>query len=93
MRMCALALLALVAAGCGGGSSTNGSGHVVTVSRSVADFSAIDLTGQANVVVSVGPSTAGTIKGDDNIVPLIHTDVRDGKLVISSKQAIRRMTN
>ena len=85
MRILALAALVLVAAGCGGGGKTNGSGHVVTVSRTVSSFNAIDLTGAENVVVSVGPSTAVTITGDDNIVPLIRTDVRGGKLVIASK--------
>ncbi|SRR5581483_4641036 len=85
MRIVALAALVLVAAGCGGAGKTTGSGHVVTDSRRVSSFSAIDLRGAENVVVSVGPSTAVTITGDDNVVPLIRTDVRGGKLVIASK--------
>ena len=86
MRACALVLLALVLAGCGGSSSTTrGSGHVVTVSRSVRDFTGVDLTGVATVNVAVGKPAALTISGDDNILPLIRTEVHDGVLVISSK--------
>jgi hypothetical protein len=81
--MCALAALVLVAAGCGG--STTGSGHVVTTSRTVAGFSSIDLQGAATITIAVGKPTALSISGDDDILKLIHTDVRDGVLVISSK--------
>jgi len=87
MRASTLVLLALVLAGCGGSSSstTKGSGHVVTATRSVQSFTAVDLMGAATVNVAVGKPTALTISGDDNIVPLIHTDVHDGVLEISSK--------
>ncbi len=83
MRVCALAALVLMAAGCGG--STTGSGHVVTVSRTVGGFSSIDLTGAATITVAVGRHTAVRISGDDNIVPLIRTEVRGSVLVVSSK--------
>ena len=87
MRICTLAALVLVAAGCGG--STTGSGHIVTVSRTVTGFSSIDLTGAATITVAVGEPTAVRISGDDNIVELIRTDVRDGVLVISSKHGYK----
>jgi hypothetical protein len=72
-----------VAAACGG--STTGSGHVVTTSRTVSGFSSIDLKSAATIRIAVGPLAALTIRGDDDIVPLIRTDVRAGVLVISSK--------
>jgi hypothetical protein len=83
VRIVALAALFLVVAGCGG--STTGSGHVVTTSRAVSRFSSIDLTGAATIWIAVGRTTSLTIAGDDNVVPLIRTEVRDGVLVISSK--------
>jgi len=85
MRICALALLALVLTACGSSSTTRGSGNVVSVPRAVSPFSHLDFTGAAEVSVRVGGKTAVTIRGDDNIVPLITTDVRDGTLVISSR--------
>ena len=84
-----LGLLAVVAvvAGCGSdhesSSSVKGSGNVVTVSRDVPSFTKIDLNGAASVSITVGKKTAVAISGDDNIVPLIHTEVNDGTLVIS----------
>jgi Putative auto-transporter adhesin, head GIN domain len=87
MRRCALAAVVLVAGGCSG--STTGSGHIVTVSRTVSGFSSIDLTGAATVTVAVGRATAVSISGDDNIVALIRADVRDGVLVISSKHGYK----
>jgi putative autotransporter adhesin-like protein len=76
-------LLALALAGCGG--STHGSGHVVSVARDVPGFTKVDLEGAGTVTAEVGRATALTLEGDDNVLPLITTTVRDGVLVISSK--------
>ncbi|MGZ4357070.1 MAG: head GIN domain-containing protein [Gaiellaceae bacterium] len=88
MSIRALGLLAAAAvvAGCGSTSkTTHGSGNVVTASRDVPSFTKIDFTGAASVSISVGKKTAVAIRGDDNIVPLIRTDVRGDTLVISEK--------
>ncbi len=87
MRKYALAALVLLAAGCGG--TTTGSGHVVTTTRTVTGFSSIDLKGAATITVRVGMPTTVSISGDDNVVPIIRTDVRDGVLVISSKHGYK----
>lgn len=85
-RAFGLLAAAAVVAGCGSTTkTTHGSGTVVTVSRDVPSFTKIDFTGAASVSISVGKKTAVAISGDDNIVPLIHTDVRGGTLVISEK--------
>ena len=83
-----LVVVAAVVAGCGSSarqssSSIKGSGKVVSVSRDVPSFTKIDLRGAATISVTVGKKTAVAISGDDNIVPLIHTEVNDGTLVIS----------
>jgi Putative auto-transporter adhesin, head GIN domain len=85
MRRVALAALVVLLAGCGGSGTTKGSGHVVTVSRTVPGFTSIELAGAATVDVTVGKPAALTLRADDNVVPLIRTEVRDGKLVVSSK--------
>ena len=81
--------LAVVLAGCGvsSGGTTKGSGHVVTEKRSVDSFSSIELIGAATDRVFVGKPAAVTIRGDDNILRLIRTYVRDGVLVVSSKHS------
>jgi len=88
MRIFALALLAVALAGCGGSSkTTKGSGHVVSASRTVSGFTTIRLIGAATVDVTVGKPAALTLSGDDNILPLIRTDVRDGALEITSEHS------
>ena len=81
-----LALGALVLAACGS-SATKGSGHVVSVSRPLSGFTRIEFKGAATVDVSVAEPAGVTIRGDDNIVPLVRTKVVDGALVISSKHS------
>jgi len=90
MRGLVLVASVLVLAGCGGlggGHTTKGSGRVVTETRSVGSFTSIDLIGAATVDVFVGKPASLTIRGDDNILPLIRTDVSDGALVVSSKHS------
>jgi hypothetical protein len=88
MRRRALVFVAVLLAGCGSsGSTTKGSGHVVTEKRSVGSFSSIELIGAATVDVFVGKPTALTIRGDDNILPLIRTSVSNGALVVASKHS------
>jgi Putative auto-transporter adhesin, head GIN domain len=85
MRVLAAAAVLVLVAGCGGG--TKGSGHLVTVHRDVGGFSRIELDGAGTVTVTVGAPAGLTIYGDDNIVPLITTNVVAGALVISSKHS------
>jgi hypothetical protein len=79
-----LIFAAFLLAGCGS-STTTGSGHVASVSHAVGGFTSIDFKGAATIDVAVGGPGGVTIRGDDNIVPLIRTKVVDGVLVISSK--------
>ena len=89
MRSLALVFAAALLAGCAGssGGTTKGSGHVVTEKRSVGTFAGIDLIGAATVDVLVGRPATLTIRGDDNILPLIRTSVSNGILVVSSKHS------
>jgi Putative auto-transporter adhesin, head GIN domain len=87
-----LALLMLTALACSFGSiSTNrviGSGKVVSENRNVSGFTSIELTGSADVDVTIGTTESVIVKADDNIVPLVETTVRNGKLVIGNKPNI-----
>jgi hypothetical protein len=62
-----------------------GSGVASSQERSLAEFTAIEIAGSADVFVTVGKTQHVVVESDDNILPLIETSVQSGKLVISTK--------
>ena len=62
-----------------------GSGHVVSETRDVANFTSVELAGSADVNILLGNAESVNVEADDNIVPLIQTIVTNGKLVINTK--------
>jgi putative autotransporter adhesin-like protein len=68
-------------------SGVEGSGVAVTESRKLPPFSKVDLAGANSVAVHVDGAQAVTIRGDDNVVPLITTEVRDGELVVGQRRS------
>lgn len=70
----------------GQGPSIKGSGNVVTESREVSPFSALDLKGSMDVEVTRGDAFKCTLRGDDNILPLITTEISGQRLCVSAKQ-------
>lgn len=65
-----------------------GSGNVITESRTVSDFDEIALSGSGEVVVDVNGTESLTIKADDNILPLLTTQVRSGRLELGTRSSI-----
>ena len=63
-----------------------GSGAAKTETREVKGFDKVELLIPADVKVKIGKPTPITIEADDNILPLIKTDVHDGRLVISAER-------
>lgn len=64
-----------------------GSGHVITERRQVADFSQVEIDGAFDTSISCQENTLLDITADDNIVPLILTEVRDGRLRVYSEKS------
>jgi hypothetical protein len=62
-----------------------GSGVIITEQRQVADFSRVEVSGAYRVAWS-GGKTGLSISADDNLLPLIETEVSDGALHIHSKE-------
>lgn len=60
----------------------NGSGNVIDETRTVADFTKIDVGAGIQVRVDAGPRSALGVRGEDNILPHVRTEVRNGTLVI-----------
>ena len=65
--------------------SVTGSGRVITESRPVSGFHAVSLTGVGELFIDQTGSESLTLEADDNIMPLIITEVQNGVLVISFK--------
>ena len=65
------------------GSSVQGSGNIITQTREVSEFSHIRLKGSGKVILTPGQTQSLEIKTDDNIMPLVETEVSGSKLTIS----------
>jgi hypothetical protein len=66
-----------------------GSGHVVTVSRSVAAFDAVSAAGAMRVIVDRTGYEGVTVTAEDNLLPYLRTEVRDGVLLLGPKPGYR----
>ena len=62
-----------------------GSGVLASETRPVSGFDAVELADSADVTVSFGDTESVVVEAEDNILPLIVTNVRGGKLVINWK--------
>lgn len=81
-----LLLITLATTACG----VAGSGVTATQSRSIADFTSLSVADGLRLEISRGP-TSLTIEGDDNLLPLIKTEVVDGRLIIrkATRESLR----
>lgn len=76
-----------------GESKVKGSGVAATETRAVTPFTAIDATGVGKLRLRVGEEDSLKVTADDNILPLIKTEVKDGVLVLSTKGAMNSKTD
>ena len=90
-----IALSALaIASGCNGNflarmaSAIQGSGVAKEESRPVEAFHALEVrsTLEVSIEVKKDAKPSLTIKGDDNIVPLVESVIKDGKLILRIKE-------
>lgn len=71
------------------GSGVRGSGNVVTENRNITGFRKVEVGGVFTVEVVAGKEFSVQVEADDNLVPLIKTEVEDGVLEISAEKRIR----
>ncbi len=62
-----------------------GSGTVVTASRSVSDFHGVSVSGVGQLVLENAGTESLTITADDNILPLLESEVRNGVLMLGPR--------
>jgi hypothetical protein len=86
----AATLITMVAvSACDGGVfGVRGSGNVITESRDVSGFNEIALLGSGTVVVEVNGNESLTVEAEDNIMPLLKTEVHNGRLELSVESSI-----
>lgn len=78
----------VVLAGCSW-TGVAGSGNAKTETRTVPAFSAVSVAGSIDADIAIGPESRVEITGDDNILPLIDTDVQGDRLEIGSRKSFR----
>jgi hypothetical protein len=62
-----------------------GSGNVINETRPVSGFDRVQLTSSGDAVIVMGETEDVVVEAEDNIVPLVETNVVNGKLVIGMK--------
>lgn len=65
-----------------------GSGDLATEQRSVSGFNGIDVSSTFEVVITAQKDFSVTVEADDNILPLIETEVRHGVLNIECSRRV-----
>ena len=70
------------------GKKVKGNGNVVTIERSVGEYDAIGSAGWFDVELVAGKEGEITLKGEENLLEYIKTEVKDGKLVVKTKKGV-----
>ncbi|MGB5646641.1 MAG: head GIN domain-containing protein [Muriicola sp.] len=70
------------------GKKIKGNGKVVTIERSTSDYEAIAVSGWFDVELVEGAEGNITLKGEENLLEYIITEVKDGKLVIKPEKGV-----
>ncbi len=69
-----------------------GSGDVATETRSVDNFTAVELAASGDVSIEFGETAALTIEADDNLLPYLTSDVRGDRLVLGTRANVDLVT-
>lgn len=83
-----LVLCSLIATAQWGGKKIKGNGKVVTIERSVGEYESISSAGWFDVVLVDGQEGKITLKGEENLLEYIETEVKNGKLTIKKEKGV-----
>ncbi|HKS28813.1 MAG TPA: head GIN domain-containing protein [Pyrinomonadaceae bacterium] len=90
-RTICLLALAVVMTGCGvfkaGTRGLSGSGNIKKEKREVGAFSAVDVSGAYEVEIVCQKQPGLEVEGDENILPLVETYVKNNTLYITSSRS------
>ena len=97
VRMISFGLLAMALSACNVISSNfkpevnkviNGSGNVISETRKVSGFNSVSLSGIGELTIKVGDEESLLIEAEDNLVPLLTSEVSQGKLDLGTKPGV-----
>ncbi|MFZ0013108.1 MAG: head GIN domain-containing protein [Acidimicrobiia bacterium] len=78
----------LLTVSCGSILGVRGDGNFTSEPRQVADFIGVDLAGVGRVEIEIGDPASLTIEAEDNLLPLLTSDVSDGVLVLGTTENV-----
>lgn len=89
-KLATLSLVVLFTVSCSAqwGKKVNGNGKMVTIERSTGDYDAVAVSGWFDVDLVEGNEGDISLKGEENLLEHIITEVKDGKLVIKVEKGI-----
>jgi len=70
------------------GKKIKGNGKVVTIERATGDYEAIAVSGWFDVELIDGTEGTISMKGEENLLEYIITEVKDGKLVVKPEKGV-----
>jgi hypothetical protein len=90
MRHGGLMAVVILASGCvvGAIGAVAGSGNAKQESREVPEFTSVEVGSAIHATIRVGPKALIVLEGDDNLLPLITTEVRAGRLVVRTEGGV-----
>ena len=71
---------------CYSGKTLKGTGNRISESRELINFTSLELIGSIDVNMTSGNKHSCIVEGDDNLIPLIKTEVKDQQLQVYIKQ-------
>jgi hypothetical protein len=71
---------------------TVGSGKARTEEREIGSVRRVSVSGAAKIIVTEGDTEKLTVEADDNLLPLLRSDVRNGTLYLGVKEPYRVQT-
>ncbi|QLG46454.1 head GIN domain-containing protein [Costertonia aggregata] len=84
----ALILLFTLSATAQWGKRIKGNGNMKTIERSIGDYESISLSGWFDVDLVSGNEGEITLRGEENLLEYIKTEVKNGKLVIKTEKGV-----
>jgi hypothetical protein len=87
-RSVSLLIAGLLLAGCSLIGGVDGSGKMVTDSRSVSEFDSISLSGNGELEIDQNGTESLSITADDNLLPLLTSEMEGTRLVLKIKPGL-----
>ncbi len=81
-----------IAGACQQSGDVHGNGKVVKQTRVVSNFDGLEISGAFDVILRQGDPESVVIEADENLLPLITTEVHGTTLVIDNKKSIKSPT-